>query len=105
MAGLDRLDGGGGRDTASFQTSSTAVTADLTSGTGSGDGTYSFVSIESIEGSGRDDELIGNGANNFIGGGPGNDFIDGRDGHDTAVGGEGTDTCVNAEERFDCEST
>jgi Ca2+-binding RTX toxin-like protein len=87
----------------SFNTSSTDVVADLTAGVGSGDGTYTFSSIESIDGSGNDDRLIGNGANNFISAGLGNDFIDGRAGHDVAVGGEGTDTCINSEEKVDCE--
>jgi len=92
-SGKDVLSGGAGADTASYSTSKSGVTADLSvaaknRGDASGD-TYS--SIENLAGSAYGDTLSGNGSANRICGGSGNDTLAGRSGNDTLEGGTGSD--------------
>lgn len=92
--GADDLDGGDGVDTASYAGSVSAVTVDLSVGTGSGgdaDGD-SLTEIENLTGSDHDDTLIGDAGNNVLTGGGGNDVLFGGDGADTLDGGAGDDT-------------
>lgn len=92
--GSDVLDGGTGFDSASYQSSTAAVSVDL--GAGTADGGYAtgdtLVSIEKLYGSAFDDTLAGNDARNFLKGGDGNDAIDGAGGHDVLYGEGGNDT-------------
>jgi len=101
--GADALDGGTGFDMVSYLFAPSAVTVDL--GFDRGDGTFgkvtggdngdTFVSIEDIEGSGFDDQLLGlAGQSNRILGAGGNDAIDARGGADIVDGGAGDDTIV-----------
>lgn len=104
--GDDAIDGGAGNyDLADYYTP-VAITADLTAGTVTGDGSDTVTGIESIAGDSGDDRIIGNDDANFlfgwggddeIIGGRGNDALDGGDGADALDGGEGTDTCVSGE--------
>ncbi|KAF0189654.1 MAG: hemolysin-type calcium-binding [Desulfobulbaceae bacterium] len=100
--GADALIGGIGTNTASYLNATSAVTASLTTGTGtlgeaSGD-TYS--SIQNLTGSAYNDNLTGDGYANKLDGGAGNDTLTGnagddifdvRLGRDTAHGGDGDD--------------
>ncbi|MEQ1955778.1 hypothetical protein [Mesorhizobium sp. CN2-181] len=52
----------------------------------------SFVSIENLIGSAKDDSLGGTSGVNVLDGGLGNDILYGGDGGDTLIGGEGIDT-------------
>jgi Ca2+-binding RTX toxin-like protein len=92
-AGADHLDGGSGNDTASYYTSSAAVTVNLASGTGSGGDAQgdTFVSIENAVGSNFNDTLMGNDAANKLSGGDGNDTLKGGGGDDLLRGGTGAD--------------
>jgi Ca2+-binding RTX toxin-like protein len=84
-AGADFIDGGWGRDRASYAYSSAAVDVDLTragpqsGGHAAGD---VLVSIENLTGSDHDDHLAGNEKDNEFVGGLGADHIDGRAGVD-----------------------
>ena len=101
-AGPDQLIGGNGNDTASYASAMSAVTANLTTGSGTlGDAngdTYS--GIENLTGSAFNDTLFGNAdANVLIGGAgndtlrgyAGNDILDVTSGRDSAYGGDGDD--------------
>jgi Ca2+-binding RTX toxin-like protein len=93
-AGADMLIGGAGTDTASYSTSTAAVTANLTSvagntGDAAGD-TYS--GIENLTGGSGDDTLTGDASANVIDGGAGNDILIGGAGADALTGGAGIDT-------------
>ncbi|MEH3045547.1 M10 family metallopeptidase [Sphingomonas adhaesiva] len=74
------LDGRGGRDTASFVTSSRGLYIDLTIGKAGND---TLVSIENIIGSTKDDYIKGDAGDNVINGGGGKDAMNGGAGIDT----------------------
>lgn len=92
-AGTDTLIGGDGTDDAGYGASATGVTANLTTGTGTGGDangdTYS--GIEDLSGSAHADSLTGDADANVLVGAGGNDFIDGAAGDDYLVGGAGDD--------------
>jgi len=94
MGGADNLDGGLGTDTVSYASSSSFVTVNLNSGTGSGgDATGdTIVNFENILGSYFGDFLIGDANNNKIDGGPGDDTLSTGGGNDILIGGWGKDT-------------
>jgi len=87
-AGNDTLDGGLGIDTASWVGSVTAVnvviagTSVSSSGTATGEGTDTLISIENLIGSAFDDTILGDVLANVIEGGDGDDFLNGRGGED-----------------------
>src|SRR6185295_1620285 len=95
-AGDDILNGGGGIDTASFASSTDAVTVGL-GPTGNGFAEHDggefdqLVSIENITGSAFNDFINGNDADNVLNGGDGGDALFGRGGADTLIGGNGND--------------
>ncbi len=100
LAGADVLVGGGGVDTASYQTSDAGVTLDLsiedsignaraTGGHAEGD---RLRGIQNIEGSAWDDVLTGDLEDNEISGGDGADILIGGAGADRLDGGGGSDT-------------
>jgi len=93
-SGADRLNGGAGFDTASYASAAAGVAADLTAGRGySGDAAGdTYLSIETLEGSGYGDWLSGNEAANSLIGNAGNDELLGQGGADTLTGGSGHDT-------------
>ena len=67
--GADTINGGAGTDTVSYAQSATAVTVNLRSHTGSGEGSDQLIDIESVIGSAQADTLRGDdGANTFTGG-------------------------------------
>jgi hypothetical protein len=93
-AGRDYLDGGDGFDFVSYQTSDSAVLADLSlratmTGDAQGD---RFISINGIIGGRGNDDLRGNGGRNKIDGGEGDDTLFGDKGDDSLKGGLGDDT-------------
>ena len=92
-AGADALTGGAGIDTASYATSTVAVTANLTtpaSNTGDAAGdTYS--GIENLTGGSAADTLTGDANANVLSGGAGNDSLSGGNGNDVLIGGAGAD--------------
>jgi glucose/arabinose dehydrogenase/PKD repeat protein len=89
--GSDTLDGGLNNDIADFSGSLTAVTASLTSGTATGEGSDTMTSVEWLTGSPKNDMLTGNGGNNTLNGGGGADTIDGLAGADKPTGAGGLD--------------
>lgn len=100
--GADRLDGGGGSDTASYADSAGGVTVDLTK-TGAQQTANNhdaagdrLTSIENLRGSAHDDTLIGDANANVLEGGAGDDTLIGGGGADTLDGGEGEDTATYA---------
>jgi len=76
--------GNGGIDTVSYALSSSAVTVNLSTGTGSGYGNDTLSGIENVIGSSHNDIITGDGNNNVIRGGGGTDSLDGGAGTDTA---------------------
>jgi Ca2+-binding RTX toxin-like protein len=92
-ADADVIDGGGGFDFASFQTSTSAVAADLGTGKGTqGDALGdSYRGIENLKGGTGADTLRGNAADNWLAGGEGDDALVGRGGRDRMQGGTGDD--------------
>ena len=102
-AGADSLLGGAGTNTASYSTAASAVTANLTTGSGTlGDANGdTFSGIQNLTGSNFNDNLTGDSNANVLDGGLGNDTLTGnagndtldvRFGRDTASGGNDDDT-------------
>ncbi len=71
-----------GNDTVDYSHAATGVTANLSTGLGSGGAAAGdiYISIENLRGSNSDDTLIGDGNNNVLEGGLGNDTLDGGGG-------------------------
>jgi Ca2+-binding RTX toxin-like protein len=90
--GNDIMDGSIGTDTVSYEFSQSAVTASLTTGTATGEGTDTITGIENLNGSRFTDNLTGDALPNVLHGLGGNDTLSGSDGDDTLTGDEGTDT-------------
>ncbi|MEM7621321.1 MAG: FG-GAP-like repeat-containing protein, partial [Pseudomonadota bacterium] len=95
-AGNDALTGGDGVDTADYSASSAGVTANLSTGSGSGGDAAgdTYTTIENIIGSANIDTLTGDANDNTIQGNAGNDIIVGNNGNDVFIfwEGHGTDT-------------
>jgi Ca2+-binding RTX toxin-like protein len=89
----DAIDGGAGRDTASYELrgAAVAITLDNAANDGSGEADNLKNTIEVILGGAGNDLITGGTANDELHGGPGNDVIRGGAGNDTLVGGPGTD--------------
>ncbi|HSV71304.1 MAG TPA: calcium-binding protein [Methylibium sp.] len=88
------IDGGAGRDTASYANANVAVTVSLalTGFQNTGYGNDRLQRIENLLGSSRADTLTGNDAANRLDGGLAADTLSGGAGHDTLVGGAGNDS-------------
>ncbi|MBC6981705.1 M10 family metallopeptidase [Caulobacter sp. 17J80-11] len=97
--GHDKLYGGAGIDTASYASSTAAVTVRLTTTeaqvTG-GAGSDTLVGIENLTGSRYADRLTGDAGNNVLSGGSGDDMLDGGAGRDVLDGGLNVDTATYA---------
>lgn len=93
--GDNRLAGGGGRDTVSYEEATAAVRVALSvtsaQATG-GSGRDTLTSIENLKGSDFADRLSGTAGINVLRGGLGNDTLTGGSGNDTLTGGGGNDT-------------
>jgi hypothetical protein len=89
--GDDRIFGGLGTDTASYQSSSTAVHASMIDEGASGEGTDTFMTLDNLNGSPFADELIGSSGANVLRGGKGPDILRGRGASDTLMGDLGSD--------------
>ena len=87
----DSYIGGDGIDTVSFELSLAGVTADLTAGTASGEGSDTFSGVENLIGSSKGDDLSGDANANVIEGLVGADTIRGEAGDDSLFGGAGKD--------------
>jgi Ca2+-binding RTX toxin-like protein len=92
LVGNDAIDGSSGTDTVSYEVSPSAVTANLTTGTATGEGTDTLTGIENLNGSRLTDDLTGDAGPNVLHGLAGEDTLSGSDGDDTLIGDEGTDT-------------
>ena len=93
--GDNRLAGGGGRDTVSYEDATAAVRVALSVTTAQatgGSGRDTLTSIESLKGSDFADRLSGSAGVNVLRGGLGDDTLTGGSGHDTLTGGGGHDT-------------
>src|SRR5262245_17426014 len=91
--GADVLDGGAGIDTAFYSDSSSGVSVNLATGSGTG-GTAqddSLIDIENLYGSAFQDLLTGNGGANELHGQQGNDILQGGGGNDALYGDDGND--------------
>jgi Ca2+-binding RTX toxin-like protein len=103
--GANRIEGGEGSDTVSYQRAIAAVQASLLSGSSTGgSGIDALVSIENLIGSSYDDLLIGNEVANDLRGGSGNDTLRGGDGNDILRGG-GNNRGDGAADTFVFDST
>jgi Ca2+-binding RTX toxin-like protein len=89
--GNDVLTGGAGVDTVSFF-GGPAVTANLATGSATGDGTDALSGFENAEGGAHADTFFGTSAANVLTGRGGGDSLLGGDGSDDLHGGEGNDT-------------
>lgn len=91
--GADTLNGGNGIDTASYSNSGTGISINLAIGTGNGGDAQGdiFESIEILEGSEFDDNLIGDASSNTFNGNEGNDSLNGNAGNDLLIGEAGND--------------
>ena len=85
------LNGAADRDTVLFDDSDTGVTASLSTGTATGDGTDTLTAVEDLIGSDLVDTLLGNGSANRLSGRDGNDSLSGRGGYDVLLGELGND--------------
>lgn len=91
--GRDHFNGGADIDAASWQESSFAVSADISTGRATNGGIQdTFTNIENLIGSRFGDTLSGEEGANGLFGGDGNDRMFGRDGNDHLSGGGGNDT-------------
>ena len=93
--GDDQIDGGAGTpDTAFYLSATGPIHADLTTGTATGEGTDTLVSIDSVVGSNFGDTLTGDANVNALLGLDGNDTLDGGPNWDVLMGGSGDDTLI-----------
>jgi uncharacterized delta-60 repeat protein len=89
--GNDVLVGGPGLDTASFAGAGTVITANLATGTATGQGSDTLDGIERLLGGTKADKLTGNAAANTLTGGAGADTLNGGGGADSLLGSDGND--------------
>jgi Ca2+-binding RTX toxin-like protein len=92
--GKDRYDGGTGRDTVSYSSSSAGVNASLLLGRGlTGDAARDlYTNVENLTGTSFVDTLTGDNGRNVLRGFAGDDVIYGNGGADRITGGRGDDT-------------
>lgn len=101
-AGDDHVDGRGANDAAAFWFARGRVSADLSSGSATGEGEDRLVGIEGLLGSvAFGDTLTGDGLTNLLDGDGGDDTLAGGDGDDWLVGGLGNDELDGGPGSFD----
>lgn len=118
LGGDDAVTGGDGFDLVSFFGAPAPVNVNLTTGTATGDGTDTLVTIEDLAGTEHlaGDDLTGDANQNLLFGIEGDDRLFGMDGDDFLDGGSETDSldggnhvmgdqCVNGEILLECEIT
>ncbi|MFM9936466.1 MAG: M10 family metallopeptidase [Novosphingobium sp.] len=91
--GADVLDGGNGSDTARYLNGFGAINVNLGRNTAHGGAAEgdTFVSIENVHGTSRNDRIVGNTAANRLEGFGGEDRLSGGSGSDVLAGGTGND--------------
>ncbi len=89
--GHNTYDGGQDNDTVNYSHATVAVSVNLATGVGQGNGTDTLISIENVVGSDQGDNITGSSDNNVLKGGKGNDQLFGGDGRDTLYGGDDND--------------
>ncbi len=87
--GADLIIGGADNDTVSYETATSGIFANLTTGIGANGGVLQ--EIENLTGSAFGDVLIGSALGNTLKGGAGNDYIVGNAGSDALFGGADND--------------
>jgi Ca2+-binding RTX toxin-like protein len=110
--GNDTIDGGtGSYDLIDFSFATGPVTANLTNGTATGEGSDTFSNAEALSGSNFGDTLTGDANVNYLFGWFGDDTLNGMEGDDqidggpdadTADGGPGANICAESEQFFNC---
>lgn len=92
----NKLEGGSGIDTLSFESSGFGVTVNLATGTGTGGHAQGDLisGFENLRGSALVDRLTGDSGANHLQGFAGNDFLTGGGGGDRLDGGAGADTFI-----------
>jgi Ca2+-binding RTX toxin-like protein len=97
-SGADLLDGGKGFDVASYETAANAIFINLETSVFTGDAAGdTLVSIEQIDGSKYNDEIVGNVEANVFNGLDGNDTLRGSSGNDLLIGETGADVLDGGE--------
>ncbi len=104
LMGNDAFDGGAGFDWVDFENAPQPVTANLATGTATGEGSDTLTGVEALFGSIGNDVLTGDANANVLFGFSGDDTLDGGAGNDVLDGGDGTDTCLNGESNSNCEA-
>jgi Ca2+-binding RTX toxin-like protein len=100
--GDDNVDGRGANDAVAFWFATGPVTADLSTGSATGEGDDTLVGLEGLLGSVLfDDVLRGNDQTNLLDGDGGDDRLFGDDGNDWLVGGLGEDQIDGGPGSFD----
>ena len=114
LGGDDQIDGAAGFDFAVYGGAQSGITANLDTGSASGQGSDTLISIEGLGGTDLADDFTGDeGSNSLFGfGGPDSlagaaedDLLDGGNGNDTGDGGThvGGDRCLSIENASNCE--
>ena len=93
-SGNDMVKGGNGIDMVNYSGSPAPITANLKTGTVTGNGSDTLAGIFDVVGTRHSDEIVGNGKPNYLQGSGGNDVINGKGGDDTIDGWYGDDTLV-----------
>jgi Ca2+-binding RTX toxin-like protein len=95
-SGNDRIDGGNGHDTLDLSDLGVGVKVDLDAGYADGGAGQrdTIVNIESVLGTGNNDQIFGNSQANSLNGNNGSDMLAGRGGADMLTGGAGHDTFI-----------
>lgn len=99
--GNDTIDGQEGKNTADYSSSPNGININLELGLASDDGYGNqdiLSNIQNVQGSSKDDIILGNATDNYLNGGEGNDRLEGGKGDDVLLGGEGADTIKGGED-------
>jgi Ca2+-binding RTX toxin-like protein len=94
QGGNDTIIGGAGIDSVDFANAAVPVTANLSTGAATGQGTDKLLEVESIDGSPYADKLTGDTGPNRLSGKSGKDTLSGLGGPDQMYGGDSDDQIV-----------
>ena len=92
----DTLNGSDGDDAADYSGADQNLAVRLATGTATGEGSDTLVSIETVLGGSGSDRIVGDSAANRLAGNAGDDFLEGGKNNDTLQGGAGNDTLRGA---------